>query len=179
MQQLANDPKNRVFQYENDEAKVKFTASQYQRLFNQTLTLAKQCRARDLTMTDTGVRERITREADEEMKSFIDNNGRIFFQLTSKQTTPEQLRHLYFMVYLREQVESGQITEDEAKIQVEEHTAKLCNTGLTPEEYNKKIKAQEEEKKKQKAEWVKKQREAHERGECSCCKQHSETVDKQ
>jgi hypothetical protein len=141
---IAQDPKNIVYKYEHDQATTVYTAEQQTHYVNTIRHAYLQKRQQDSTWIDGKIRTAIRNE-HKELHEFIKNNERIWLKLTDRATPDQEIKHIYFMIYVRLQMERG-LPKHQADALVQEYLVKNFNTGLSPQQYNEKMKGQESKK---------------------------------
>ena len=135
LERLAQDPKNQVYTYVNDEATAKFTAQQQRSLTTQIRNQYLQCRSTTPNQSDDEIRTTI--RCNKNIDLFAENNTRIFDTLTNRDSSPDHVNHIRYMIDLREQLENGSINEIMAQQMIQDYLVTAFKTGLTPEEYEK------------------------------------------
>lgn len=139
LEKLAADPKNRVYQYVNDEATAKFTVAQQKKFVVLIRKWFEEQRQLHPTWSDLQIREELKKSPD--MKLFAENNSRIFETLASRDATQDNLNHIRYMLYLREQQDMGVIDEMTAQNMIQDYLITAFKTNMTPAEYEAKMAA--------------------------------------
>lgn len=139
LEKLSQDPKNRVYTYVHDAPSVRFTTEQQKRYVTQIRQRYLALREQQPEAPDRRLRDEL--RADAAIASFADNNSRIFETLTARESTPDHINHLRYMLYLREQQERGFLTETEAQNMIQDYLVTAFKTNLTPREYEAQLKA--------------------------------------
>lgn len=140
LEKLAQDPKNQVYTYVNDEATAKFTAQQQRSLTTQIRNQYLQYRTVTPEQSDDDIRRSL--KSDNNINLFAENNTRIFDTLTNRDSSQDHVNHIRYMIYLREQLENGSINEIMAQQMIQDYLVTAFRTGLTPAEYEKMQKKQ-------------------------------------
>jgi hypothetical protein len=135
LERLAQNPKNQVYTYVNDEATAKFTAHQQRQYTTYIRSRYLQIRSAQPNLSDYQIREEINQEKS--VKLFSENNTRIFETLTNRDSSQDYVNHIRYMIYLREQQENGAITEVMAQQMIQDYLVTAFNTGMTPQQYEK------------------------------------------
>jgi hypothetical protein len=141
LEQLAEDPKNRVYTYVNDEATATFTVTEQKQHINNIRTLYLALRSKNADWSDYRIREEI-RNNNKTLDSFAENNTRIFDTLTSRESTQDSVNHIKYMLYLREQKELGNIDDIQAQSMIQDYLITVFKTNMNPKEYESKMKQQ-------------------------------------
>lgn len=112
------------------------------------------------------IQERRDQDMDEKIRNqifkenptwfaFFRNNKSVLARITYYGIPEDQIKHLYYMLYIREQVEQGNIpkgTEDEY---AQTYLAQNFRTGMSLKEYKDSLKKEKETEQKLKLEWEK------------------------
>lgn len=141
LEQLAEDPKNRVYTYVNDEATATFTVTEQKQHISHIRNLYLTFRSKNADWSDYRIREEI-RNNNKTLDSFAENNTRIFDTLTSRESTQDSINHIKYMLYLREQKELGNIDDIQAQSMIQDYLITVFKTNMTPKEYESKMKEQ-------------------------------------
>ena len=92
LERLAQDPKNQVYTYVNDEATAKFSAAQQRFYTSQIRTQYLQFRNVQPELSDYQIRDKL--QTDKNIKLFADNNTRIFETLTNRDSSQDYVLSL-------------------------------------------------------------------------------------
>lgn len=141
LEKLAEDPKNRVYTYVNDEATATFTVTEQKQHISHIRNLYLTFRSKNADWSDYRIREEI-RNNNKTLDSFAENNTRIFDTLTSRESTQDSINHIKYMLYLREQKELGNIDDIQAQSMIQDYLITAFKTNMTPKEYESKMKEQ-------------------------------------
>jgi hypothetical protein len=105
-----------------------------------------QTRKNSPDLSDIQIRKQI-REENKNLDLFAENNGRIFDTCTSRESTPEHINHIKYMLYLREQKENGAIDETTSQQMIQEYLVSKFKTEKTLEQYKAELAKEKAEKK--------------------------------
>ncbi len=103
---------------------------------------------------DENIRKQIFKE-NPTWYTFFKDNKSVLTRITYYGISENQIKHLYYMIYIREQVEQGNIpkgTEDEY---AQSYLAQNFRTGMSLKEYKESLKKEKETEQKLKKEWEK------------------------
>ena len=139
LEKLAEDPKNKVYTYVNDEPTYRFTVSEQKRYTVEIRNEYTELRKKHPELSDVKLREEIRK--NKTLDLFAENNTRIFDLLTSRNSTTDELNHIRYMLYLREQQELGNIDTAQAQAMIQDYLITAFKTNMTPQEYEEKMKA--------------------------------------
>jgi len=139
LEQLAEDPKNRVYTYVNDEATAKYTVKEQKEHVNRIRHLYLALRSQHADWSDRKIREEL-RQTHAPLNLFAENNTRIFETLTTRDATPDSINHIKYMLYLKEQQELGHIDDVQAQSMIQDYLITAFKTNLTPQQYEAQMK---------------------------------------
>lgn len=142
LETLARDPKNRVYQYVNDEATTKFTSDQQRSIVQYVRQAYETYRKQEPHLTDVQIRRKILTDKPD-LAEFEKNLSRIWQKITDRQTTAKEIEHVYYMIYMRYQMERG-MNPGEAQAYVQDYFIRNCSTGMTLEQYKKQTQLEDE-----------------------------------
>jgi hypothetical protein len=142
LEKLAEDPKNKVYTYVNDEATATFTVAEQKQHINHIRQLYLGLREKNPDWSDYRLREEI-RNNHKILNSFAENNTRIFDTLTSKESTLDSVNHIRYMLYLRDQQEGGVIDGVQAQQMIQDYLITAFKTNMTPAQYEKMMKSKQ------------------------------------
>ena len=140
IQNLANDPRNIVCQYEFDEAPVVRKSEEVRYLLEETLEKYVAKRQAQPTYCDKAIRREIIAE-NENLKEFEKTHGRIFEKFTDRNSTASDLEPIYLMLDLiakREELKdknAQDVLHNQQTAFLHQHLAQRFNTGMSYEEY--------------------------------------------
>jgi hypothetical protein len=143
---LAEDPKNKVYTYTHDNPTAIFTIDQQKKHIQDIRNMYLQTRKNSPDLSDIQIRKQI-REENKNLDLFAENNGRIFDTCTSRESTPEHINHIKYMLYLREQKENGAIDETTSQQMIQEYLVSKFKTEKTLEQYKAELAKEKAEKK--------------------------------
>jgi hypothetical protein len=146
IKKLADDPKNRVFEYQYDTATATFTIAQQKHCITTIRNLFLELRKTQPDWSDVKIQEDITSK-NNLLKSFAENNTKIFEKCASRQSSENDLNHIKYMLYLRDQCDAGAISESQAQETIQNYLITQFKTNMTIDEYKKQM-ADEKAKKK-------------------------------
>lgn len=138
LEKLAQDPKNRVYTYVNDEATAKFTVAEQKKYVQDIRSKYLEIRSQFPDLKDVTIQNELRKEKSIDL--FAENNTRIFELLTSRTSTQENINHIRYMLYLREQQEQGNIADHQAQSMIQDYLITAFKTNMTPKEYEAKMK---------------------------------------
>ena len=138
LEKLAEDPKNRVYTYINDEATAKFTVAEQKKYIQDIRSQYMNLRTLHPEWKDATIQDEIRKDTPTNL--FAENNTRIFELLTSRTSTQESINHIRYMLYLREQQEQGNIADHQAQSMIQDYLITAFKTNMTPKEYEAKMK---------------------------------------
>jgi hypothetical protein len=137
---LSQDPKNRVFTFSvpTDPPKTLETQSwSTSQIKNTLLDLRKrflQLKAAEPELTDDQIRSRLCAEKYI-WKAFAREKSLNFQNATDSNTTDEKIKYQLYLLYLKDQLEKGQITEEQSRQMVTtfflKETANKAKTHVT------------------------------------------------
>lgn len=145
LEKLAQDPKNKVYTYVNDDPTARFTVNEQKRYTAQIRNEYTDLRQKFPDHTDKQLREEIRK--NKTLDLFAENNTRIFDLLTSRESKLDEINHIRYMLYLREQQELGNIDTAQAQAMIQDYLITAFKTNMTPKEYEEKMKATQPKKK--------------------------------
>ena len=137
MQKLAEDEKNRVYTYVHDQPTVTYTAQQQKRLIAEIRVAYLKMQQESPTLSDDAIRAKIKENTDH--AAFGENNPHIFQRCTDRNTTNDQLDILRYMLYVREQQESGHLSQAQADEIVQSNLLQRFKTNETLEQYKERM----------------------------------------
>lgn len=138
LEKLSQDPKNRVYTYVHDNPTATFSVAQQKQCVASIRQQYVALRASEPLLSDAEARKRI-RETSL-LDAFAENNTRIFELLTSRQSSPDQVNHIRYMLYLREQKEEGTLDDATAQAMIQDYLVTAFKTNMTPQEYEASLK---------------------------------------
>ena len=165
IEELSNDSRNEVYVYTNDDPTKIYTVEQQKRLIGQirsaflTMKSLQQNEqnneispSANTSLLDCKIRQEMKKN-NPEWALFAENNTRIFELCTNSKTTNDEMNHILYMLYLREQMENGVLTTHQAQEKIQDYLVSRLRTNMTLEEYKEQMKkekeAQEAKRKKQ------------------------------
>jgi hypothetical protein len=134
LQKLAQDPKNKVYQYEYDTPTTRFTVQQQKQHINDIRSEFIRLHHLHQDWTDDQIRQEIKNQHTS-WKSFSENLNKIFELITNRNTPNEHINHIKYMLYLKEQQNSGNISEATAQETIQNYLISQFKTGMTLEQY--------------------------------------------
>lgn len=146
IEKLSDDPKNRVYKYEYDDATQLYTSQEQKKFITSIRTQFQAMRDSDPTLSDREIQKQLRKNTS--IDKFAENNTKIFETCCKRETTDEQLNHIRYMLYLREQQERGAISEVTAQETIQNYLINSFRTDMTVDQYKQKMAEEKKYKKK-------------------------------
>lgn len=150
LQNLSQDPKNKIYNYQYDEAKHRFTAPQRRVLIDEIRTSYVNLYSTNSDKNDNELRE-ILYQKNKNFKHFAEDHARIFTILTNRESSNDYINHIRYMAYLKCEEESGNTTQSETQVKLQEYLLDKFKTGESLDAYKKRLSKEETEKMKARA----------------------------
>lgn len=120
LQELAKDDKNRVFQYTHDKPERIMGADEARDRIREIRARYLALRQEHPEWEDDKIRHHICSEKYV-WKSFARTHSLNFTNATARDTTEEKMIFQYYLLYVKKQVEMGQITEEQSRQMVSQY----------------------------------------------------------
>lgn len=139
LEELAADKKNLVYAYEHDKATRPYTSAEQARHIQDIRVAYVNEQLAHPQDSDDALCDRIC-DSKPEWKEFRTNHGKIVKTLCSRTTTPEQINIYRYMLYLRNLVETGKLSQQESDYYMQKHLVECFKTNMTLEQYKASLK---------------------------------------
>lgn len=143
---LSQDPSNRVYQYQYDQPTKKYTSQEQKDMIIKIRTEYVKLVKEHPNEDDVQIRQRLKSQSTE-FYDFWFNMTKVFDLFTHRNAKQEHLMHVNYMLYLREQLESGNLQDHEAQEAVQNYLVEQLKTGQSVAEYREQVKKEKEERK--------------------------------
>lgn len=134
LEQLAQDPNNVVYKYEDKhDAEPALSADIARNIVREIRKRYGELRAEHPTWTDDRVRERLCVES-KDWKAFATTHKMLFSKTTDRGTDEAQMKHVFYILFMHKQRETGALTPEECNKQVQEYMLRQFMTDKKAEE---------------------------------------------
>jgi hypothetical protein len=147
LKKLSQDPKNRVYEYAYDAPTARFKAADQKQLIGDIRTAYIKVVSEHKDWDDVKIRTDLKAQ-NPLWGKFEENHTKTFETITDRNTPEEHMLHLRYMLYLREQQESGNLDAHTANAMVQDYLVSKFKTDKTLAQYKEEMKREQEENKK-------------------------------
>ena len=133
--ELAEDPTQKVYNYVYDTPTRIWTSEESRDAVNAIRDRWVELRLAKPDAKDPEIRRLIVENPD--YKSFYTDHKKIFAFITSRDTTPEQLQHVFVLLYAKQRQEKGTLTETNAQAFISQYLLNSLKTVPSEKETEK------------------------------------------
>jgi hypothetical protein len=142
VEKLQRDPQNRIYEYEYDQVNTVIPADQVWKMVQDIRTIYMDLCTNPSGTSDADIREYILTQENPAFRTFaIKTHTKLFEYVTSRNCNMDMVK---FMIDLKNKETKTGMKDEHVKAELNQYLYQKLDTGLTVEEYQAKMKAEEE-----------------------------------